>query len=433
MAVSKLPPAAHSVRSFQSSIASKDKGIPGIRSQITPGTTLAKRLLFPQLGPDAEVPPLFSSPNLPPELNAEIYDFIALALRAFVNPWWTKISRYDKEFLVQINRVLTQVVRSLEARLSKTDLSPLIFRDLPTLITQHYEDYRLASSKLNTSYSVGGATSPPQLFHQFQPHVAVSADGSINEDYLRQLVDFILKACLPPEDYDPDTERYIIREVILKVLTGVIPRISQPWFIHKLALDLLGPSESTVSAEKVDVFLLLQVSVLTSPTIQPPPDPSKQHISFHATVIFILSAIQAISGFGLMVIHGYKSAIQTIKNVNESSNHILDETDRPPISTTPAAPLAVTAISKRLSNASSIFSVSSQQQGPPEHDPSAETYMPHLLRYAEPSLAMIATVFSLNKRYASSAITNTLDILIAFFTPFLDKLRPTYPRHVISS
>ena len=59
--------------------------------------------------------------------------------------------------------------------------------------------------------------------------------------------------------------------------------------------------------------------------MKPPPDPSKSYISFHATVIFILSAIQAISGFGLMVIHGYKSAIQTIKHANESSNHTPDD------------------------------------------------------------------------------------------------------------
>lgn len=251
MAVSKLPPTAHSVRSFQSSIASKDKGISSIRSQIAPGTTLAKRLLFPYLGPDADVPPLLNSPNLPPELNAEIYDFIALSLRAFVTPWWSKISRFDKEFHVQINWVATQVIRSLETRLSQTDLSPLVFRDLPILVSQHYQDYRLANSKLNTSYSIGGAASLPLLFHRFQPHMAVSADGSINEDYLRQSVDFVLKAFLPPQDHDPDTERYIIREVILRVLKDAIPRISQPWFIHKLALDLLGPSESTIPVEKV--------------------------------------------------------------------------------------------------------------------------------------------------------------------------------------
>ncbi|KAF9643428.1 hypothetical protein BDM02DRAFT_3223405 [Thelephora ganbajun] len=408
MAVSRLPPTARSVRSFQSSIASKDKGISSTRSQIAPGTTLAKRLLFPQLGPDAEVPPLLNSPNLPPELNAEIYDFIALALRAFVNPWWTKISRYDKEFLVQINQVIIQVVQSLETRLSKTDLSPLIFRDLPTLIAQHYEDYRLASSKLNTSYSIGGSASLPLLFHQFQPHMAVSVDGSISEDYLRQSVDFMLKACLPPEDYNPDAERYIIREVILRVLTGVIPQVSQPWFIQRLALDLLGPSEAAAPVEK------------------PLPDPSKHYISFHATVVFILSAIQAISGFGLMVIHGYRSAIQTIRHVNESSNHVSDETVRPPTeSVAPTTPLPTTIVSKRLSDTSSLFSVSSQQrQGSPERDPPVTTQMPDLLRYAEPPLAMITTVFSLNKRYSASAIANTLDILTSFFMPFLDKFLP---------
>ena len=429
MAVSKLPPTAHSVRSFQSSIVSKDNGISGTRSQIIPGTTLAKRLLFPHLGPNVQVPPLLSSPNLPPELNAEIYDFTALALRAFVNPWWTKISRYDKEFLVQVNQVATQVVRALETRLSNTDLSPLIFRDLPTLITQHYEDYRLASSKLNTSYSIGGAASLPQLFHQFQPHMAVSVDGSISEDYLRQSVDFILKACLPPEDYDPDAERYITREVILKVLTGAIPRMSQPWFIQKLALDLLGPSEAIASVEKVCICWSLRTLNLTL-SMMKPPDSSKQHISFHAIVVFVLSAIQAISGFGLMVIHGYKSAVQTIKHVNELSNRTPDETDRPPTTAAPTTPPLATTASKRLSDASSLFSISSKQQESLERGPLADTSIPCPSRYADPFLVMVTTVFSLNKRYAASAIANTLDVLASIFMPFLDRFR-LVPRHTI--
>jgi len=166
--------------------------------------------------------------------------------------------------------------------------------------------------------------------------------------------------------------------------------------------------------------------------MQPPPDSSKQYISFHATVIFILSAIQAISGFGLMVIHGYKSTIQTIKNVNESSNHTPEETDHPPTFTAPATPPSATVVSKRLSGASSLFSVSSQQQGPTEPSPSTDTYIPHFLRYAEPPLVMITTVFNLNKRYAASAIANTLDTLTSLFMPFLDKLRPALRRVILS-
>ena len=167
--------------------------------------------------------------------------------------------------------------------------------------------------------------------------------------------------------------------------------------------------------------------------MQPPPDPSKQYISFHAIVIFILSAIQAISGFGLTVIHGYKSTIQTIKNVNGSSNHTPEETDRPSTSTTPPTPPPTAVASKRLSNTSSLFSVSSQQQGSSERDPSADTYTPHFLCYAEPPLVMVTTVFNLNKRYAASAIANTLDTLTSFFMPFLDKLCPALFRHTILS
>lgn len=132
-----------------------------------------------------------------------------------------------------------------------------------------------------------------------------------------------------------------------------------------------------------------------------------------------------------MVIHGYKSAIQTIKHVNESSNHTPDEVGRPPISTAPTTPLLATPASNRLSDASSISSVFSKQQESPERDPPADTPIPDLLRYADPPLVMVTTVFSLHKRFAASAIANTLDVLASFFMPFLDKFRPAAIRHVI--
>lgn len=178
-------------------------------------------------------------------------------------------------------------------------------------------------------------------------------------------------------------------------------------------------------------MMLLRIQRLTVPTMKPLPDHTKPHISFHATVIFILSAIQAISGFGLMVIHGYKSAVHTIKHVNESSNHISDETNRPPTSSMPTNPITTTTVSKRLSDASSLFSVSSQQQGSPEREQSPETQIPDLLRYAEIPLAMITTVFSLDKRYAASAIANILDILTSLFMPFLDKFCSAFLRQMI--
>ncbi|PCH33453.1 hypothetical protein WOLCODRAFT_63269 [Wolfiporia cocos MD-104 SS10] len=243
-----------SLRSVKSGSSSIDK--PNTTKLASKYVSLPKRLLFPHLPPEADLPPLLCSPAAEPSLNAELYEFIALALRAYVNPWWTKITRYDKEFLPAISRILATVIRALETRLLTTDLSPLVFRDLPTLLSQHYADFRNAKSKLHTSYASGGAAPLSQLFHQLQPHMAVSPDGRINDVYIRQAVDHLLKVTLPPEDYDPEVERYVVREVILSVLLrSVIPRVMQPWFLHKLMLDHLAPVTNISKLSEVRIVL----------------------------------------------------------------------------------------------------------------------------------------------------------------------------------
>ena len=239
-------------RSIQS-LASSDRQQP--QPKPAKPASLARRLLFPQLPPDAELPPLLVSSSSSPELNDELYSFVAIALRAYVHPWWTKITRYDKEFLPGITRVLTHVIQALEARLVRTDLAPLVLRDLPILLTNHYTDYRNVQAKLNTSYASGASAPLPQLFHQLQPHMAVAPDGTVDEVYIRQALDDVLRTCLPSPDYDPETERYIVREIMVKVvLEGVLPRVSQPWFIHQSLLTLLGPvKDSRVQGEASDI------------------------------------------------------------------------------------------------------------------------------------------------------------------------------------
>ncbi|KAI0670095.1 PXA domain-containing protein [Trametes maxima] len=314
------PPSARRVgpRSIQSVTSSThDKSLLTSRPNQPKPVSLSKRLLFPTLPADADLPPLLVSPAATPELNAELYDFIALALRAYVNPWWTKITRYDKEFLPEITRVLTAVFRALESRLIATDLSPLVFRDLPTLLNQHWTDYRNAQAKLHTSYAAGGAATLPQLFHQAQPHMAVSAEGVVDIVYVRQAVDHIMKACMPPENYEPETERYIVREVILKVLVGsVLPRVTQPWFIHKIILDLMGPEKAPEKAAEPTAS-----EDGLSPSERPPLQRrSSQHLSFQTFAIFVLSTVQSVSGVCLSILHAYRQARETIRKVNQSKD-----------------------------------------------------------------------------------------------------------------
>ncbi|KAI0762793.1 PXA domain-containing protein [Fomes fomentarius] len=297
-----------SIQSLASSTADKTSNRPPPAKPVT----LAKRILFPALPPDADLPPLLLHPGAALELNPELYDFIALALRAYVNTWWTKITRYDKEFLPEITRILTVVIRTLETRLLATDLSPLVFRDLPTLLTQHWTDYRNAQAKQHTSYASGGAASLSQLFHQMQPHMALSTDGVLDPVYVRQAVDHILKTCLPSEDYEPETERYIVREIIVKVIAGVLPRVTQPWFIHKIILDQLGPEQAVGEATEPPDHAL---DLSDRPALQ---RRTSQQLSFQTLAIFFLSAIQSVSGVGLAILHAYKQARDTIKKVNQS-------------------------------------------------------------------------------------------------------------------
>lgn len=237
---------------------------------------LAHRLLFPNVSHDAQLPSLVS----PPELSAELYDVLALSLRAYVIPWWSRISRYDKQFLPHLTRTFTTVIHRLDARIRAAPLSDLVCAYIPAILTQHYRDYRNAELKLGTAYASGASASLPQLFHHLQPHIAVSEDGQLDPEYFRQLIDHILSVCLPSDDYQPAAERLIIREVILKVLLfDIIPKVSQPWFIQKSILDLLQLNEQNGQPE------------LSCTTLSP----SDGGFSLHSVLIIFLSAVRAIS------------------------------------------------------------------------------------------------------------------------------------------
>jgi hypothetical protein len=253
-ASSSLPPRSH--RSTPS-IASSSRRPPASTRTVTDApaqgptqhTTLTKRLLFPHLLPDAPIPRLFASPDVTLALESELYDFIALALRAFVNPWWTKLTRYDKEFLPHITYILAHVLRTAEERIRAADFSPLVFRDVPLILNQHYHDYRAAAAKTGSAYAAGGAASLASLFHAQQQHIGVTQEGRLDEVYIRTAIDAVLKALLPEEDWAPETERHIVREVIVMVICkSVAPKLTQGWFIQKLALDLMGRKEAVATS-----------------------------------------------------------------------------------------------------------------------------------------------------------------------------------------
>ncbi|KAI0786012.1 PXA domain-containing protein [Abortiporus biennis] len=447
---------ARSIQSFSSSIADKSSATT-VKQTTSRPSTLARRLLFPQLSPNVGIPPLLTTSSSSPELDAELYDFIAIALRAYVNPWWTKITRYDKEFLPQITVVLTHVLRVFETRLTTTDLSPLVFLDLPAILTQHIVDYRNAQSKLHTSYASGGAASLKQLFHQMQPHMAVSSDGKVDEAYIRQAVDHVLKACMPHEDYDPESERYIIREIVVKVLIGgVIPRVTQPWFIHKTILDLMGPEKPISDGNEMLGTIDEAEFAINRPLLQ---RRRSFNVSFQALAIFFLSAIRSISGFCLALLHAYRQTVGTIKKVNQTpptfvskpqvsvtENVVASESDDDTVSLKSTLPGTLSEGRESPDLQSKVSTSTTSTSSQRSNVASSQAISPQLPNYTHGFLQLFSILISPPlptpsstqdthlARSISLAATHILSLVATLLSPFLSRLLPyLLYTHILSS
>ncbi|KIL70617.1 hypothetical protein M378DRAFT_183242 [Amanita muscaria Koide BX008] len=367
---------------------------------------LAKRLLFPSLPPDAPYPPLFSSDAVSSELDPVLYDLIALALRAFVSPWWSKISRYDKEFIPQINRILIHVIQVLELRLCQLDLPRLLFDDIPVILTQHYRDYRGAASKLSTSYASGGSYTLPHLFHQLQPHMAISQHGTLNQEYYRHIVDHILRVALPPEDYASEAERYIIREVVLKlVLVDILPKITQPWFIQLAILNALG-SEQSQAGNYIPSGATSSSSTSTTNSSQ-------------SLLILLLSTVQKLSGASLAIVHAYKQAVSTIKSVNQ-----LPEPGTYPLFSRPQSPRQTDSRDSSTPSSSSDPMSPSRRESQHFGEAPSHSMSSPLPAMALPLLILLSEILNTAERLAAKIITTALYLFIALCTPFLNRLMP---------
>ncbi|KAI0343888.1 hypothetical protein BDW22DRAFT_1419010 [Trametopsis cervina] len=425
---------ARSVQSFTSSQADNPQPKPTPKPP-----SLARRLLFPTLPPSSPLPPLLTSPSATPEINEELYTLIALVLRAYVHPWWTKITRYDKEFLPDITRVLARVISTLESRVVHTDFAPLFFRDVPNLLTQHVLDYRTARSKLHTSYAAGGAATLAQMFHNMQPHMAISAEGVVDDAYVRQALDDVLRVCLPEEDYEAEPERFIVREILVKVvLGGVFPRVVQPWFVHQQVLGLLGAERGMEKSESLGPT----TSQPHHPGSSPNPSTSTSTFSFQALLIFFLSAIRSISGFCLACMHAYRHTVDTIKKVNQAGARTYpapapipahkDKGEEKEKSTIPGSlSFGFTTTQPLASPDPPLLSPPPTPPLPPSL-PAATTPPPN---YISPLLTLLLTLLSCPSPSPSSphntppralppALSHTLSLLLTPLSPLLSPLLP---------
>ncbi|CAE6454197.1 unnamed protein product [Rhizoctonia solani] len=389
---------------------------PTVRSQsIRSGTSeppkpkvpvsLARRSLFPTLSPTTPLPPILTlglsevDPALV-ELNKELYDFLALALRAFVQTWWGQITPRDRDFMPQITRVITHVIQDIEQRASRVDLSHLVLRHVPALVNLHLNDYRVAAMRMGTAFThTLPSPTVPGLFHVLQPHVAIQTNQEpsapiISQIYLRQLVENILRLSLPSEDWESETERAIVREIVACVVLGnMFKKLAQPWFLHQIILGLLKPSLSTQSESK-ESFSRFRI-----PSVQ-------------VLVIFVLSAMQTISSLALSII----STFQHLVALTHAANRACERRKSP----------------QRRNTSDSITSLSSSIEGNTDTTVEVISEPEANEDILAPSLKLVGNLIQAENRLPVTASLLLVRLSSQLFQPWLERLIPFMLSRAIS-
>ncbi|KAG0128243.1 PXA domain protein [Tuber indicum] len=210
---------------------------------------LIRRVLCYHAPPFTPLEQLLPALTSSPEVDLELYAFLAIIFRDFIYSWYSKITT-DNAFADEIIAVVAHCSRAIEERVRKVDLEALFLDEIPSFIENHVQDYRLALSRHSTPLSPHLAVR--EIFHNFQPHPALSSSPDSEKLYLKLVSSGILAVLLPTEDLESDCERSLVREVLSEmVLWNAVDRLSEPHIIHEIitnTLELLRAPMNPLSA-----------------------------------------------------------------------------------------------------------------------------------------------------------------------------------------
>ncbi|XP_044724281.1 PXA domain-containing protein [Hirsutella rhossiliensis] len=206
---------------------------------------LIRRTLCPQQSRDKgrDAPPPIHD-LLPPltsrnDVDLELYAFLAIILRDFVQSWYGNITA-DESFVAEIVHIVAHCSRALEQRLRKLDLESLVFDELPEVLDQHVAAHRPAAQPPL-------AIDPHQAYHSLWPlpllspvpdpgDAVTAAEQRENEAAYRQLlVQAVLAVLLPTEDLENPCLTALVGQIFSElIIAGVlVNKAAQPWLVFE--------------------------------------------------------------------------------------------------------------------------------------------------------------------------------------------------------
>ncbi|KAJ6446552.1 PXA domain-containingprotein [Purpureocillium lavendulum] len=197
-------------------------------------------------GRDAQTPidellPPLTSRN---DVDLQLYAFLAIILREFVQTWYGKITT-DEAFVAEIIHTIAHCTRALEQRLRKLDLESLVFNEIPEVIDKHVSTYRTAH---RPSVQPPLVVDPREAFHALWPLPFLSPVPRPEDDpeaakqqleneaaYRQLLVQAVLAVLLPTEDLENPCLTALVGQIFSELIIGNLigNKTTQPWLLFE--------------------------------------------------------------------------------------------------------------------------------------------------------------------------------------------------------
>ncbi|KAI6783838.1 uncharacterized protein J7T54_001714 [Emericellopsis cladophorae] len=187
---------------------------------------------------DELLPPLTSRNDV----DLQLYAFLAIMLRDFVQTWYSRITS-DEAFILEIVHTVAHCTRALEQRFRKVDLESLLLDELPDLLDKHITAYRTA----HTPMSPGPIEARPrQVYHSLcplpfmepvpqhnEPESTVAEQEQNESAYRQLLVQGVLTVLLPTEDLENPCLTSLVGQIFSELIIGniVAKKAAQPWML----------------------------------------------------------------------------------------------------------------------------------------------------------------------------------------------------------
>ncbi|KAM3564050.1 hypothetical protein MY1884_000948 [Beauveria asiatica] len=231
---------------------------------------LIRRVLCPQklsekdrdvVTPIEELLPSLTSRN---DVDLQLYAFLAIIIRDFVQAWYNKITP-DETFVAEVLQVIAHCSRALEQRFRTLDVESLVLDEIPDLLDRHIAAYRTSHDPVSQEPV---AVNPRQVYHALCPLPQLSPvpqkgdqssfeEQQENESAYRQLlVQAVLAILLPTEDLENPCLTAIVGQIFSELIVGniVAGKASQPWLLYEsicIAGRVLGEKKTRATQRMV--------------------------------------------------------------------------------------------------------------------------------------------------------------------------------------